>query len=163
MTQFTAHARYVRYTPYKLRPLVDVIRGKSAEYALQLLGAHKVQGRWSCTYSTSRAKPIVKVLASAVANAQHKEPNTLEAHLKVAEIRVDQGPLLRYFKPTARGSASPQRKRFCHISVSLSPIVTSVKREKSAVAIAAQGEKKAKTKSAVANKSRSPKKDVKGS
>ncbi len=160
MTQnmIKAHARFVRYSPYKLRPLVDVIRGKSAEYALQWLGAHKVQGRWSATYATRRAKPIVKVLASAVANAQNRDPLAQPMSLKIADIRVDEGPTLRYFKPTARGSASPQRKRFCHISVSLNAIAAPKK-----AAVAAQGtEKKEKTKK-TATKSRSSKKDVKGS
>lgn len=154
MSLFTAHARFLRYSPYKLRPLVDVIRGKTAEYALQWLGAHKVQGGWSSTYATRRAKPIVKILASAVANALDRDPSVQQ--LKIADIRVDEGPTLRYFKPTARGSASPQRKRFCHISVSLSPVAA-----KKAVA-AKPAEKKEKTK-ATASKSRSAKKDVKGS
>jgi large subunit ribosomal protein L22 len=161
MTNFTAHARFLRYSPYKLRPLVDVIRGKSAEYALQWLGAHKVQGRWSATYATRRAKPIVKVLASAVANAMDRDPNMQPIQLKIADIRVDEGPTLRYFKPTARGSASPQRKRFSHISVSLSAVATAPVK-KAAIKTAKTAAPKEKTKT-TATKSRSTKKDVKGS
>ncbi len=109
MQQFNAKARYLRYSPFKLRPLVDVIRGKSAQFALA----------WLSTYGTRRSCPIQKLVASAVANAQHANPN-LQAHdLQIADIRVDQGATLRYFKPTARGSASIQRKRFSHLSVVL--------------------------------------------
>jgi large subunit ribosomal protein L22 len=109
MQQFIAKARYVRYSPFKLRPLVDVIRGKSAEYALS----------WLATYGTRRSSPIQKVVESAIANAQHALPGVAASTLKIADIRVDQGPTYRYFKPTARGSASIQRKRFSHLSVIL--------------------------------------------
>lgn len=104
-----ASAKFIRYSPFKLRPLVDVIRGKNAKFALD----------WLATYGTRRASPIVKVVASAVANAQHAVPGVGAHSLQIADIRVDQGPTLRYFKPTARGSASIQRKRFSHISVVL--------------------------------------------
>ena len=38
-------------------------------------------------------------------------------HLTVKEIRIDQGPIFRYFKPGAQGRAMPQRKRLSHISI----------------------------------------------
>jgi large subunit ribosomal protein L22 len=109
MQQFVASARYLRYSPFKLRPLVDVIRGKSAQFALD----------WLATYGTRRSCPIQKVVISAIANAKHAVPGMEAAALQIADIRVDQGPTLRYFKPTARGSASIQRKRFSHIKVVL--------------------------------------------
>jgi large subunit ribosomal protein L22 len=105
---FGARARYVRYSPYKLRPIADVVRGKGVEYALQ----------WLTTYKTQRAEPIKKLLESAVANA--KSVKNIEPEiLVVREIRVDQGPIQRYFKPGAQGRAQIQRKRLCHISVML--------------------------------------------
>ena len=103
---FVAKARYVRYSPYKLRPIADVIRGKSALYAIN----------WLSTYKTKRAEPMKKVVASAVANAKNIENHAL-ADLIIKEIRVDQGPIYRYSKPGTRGSASLQRKRFSHICV----------------------------------------------
>lgn len=105
--QFTAKARFVRYSPYKLRPLADVVRGKSASYALA----------WLETYKNQRALPLQKVLASCVANAQTM--NVAQENLVVRQICVDQGPIHRYFKPGAQGRAMPQRKRLCHISVVL--------------------------------------------
>jgi len=104
--QFNANAKYIRISPYKLRPLVDVIRGKNARYALD----------WLATCSLKKAEPIQKVLKSAVANA--KQLGNVEAEeLLVKEFRVDQGPIFRYFKPGAMGRASIQRKRLSHMKV----------------------------------------------
>lgn len=104
--KFTATARYIRYSAYKLRPLADVIRGKSAVYALG----------WLKTYRNQRSEPLIKLVASVIANA--KQGKNVEAHdLVVHEIRVDQGPMYRYFKPGAQGRAMPQRKRLCHMSI----------------------------------------------
>ncbi len=106
--QFGAIARFVKYSPYKLRPIADVVRGKDVNYALQ----------WLTTYKTQRVGPIKKVLESAVANAKDLQ-NIEPAGLVVKDIRVDQGPIRKYFKPGAQGRAKPQRKRMCHISVTL--------------------------------------------
>ncbi|MFA6066194.1 MAG: 50S ribosomal protein L22 [Candidatus Babeliaceae bacterium] len=103
---FEAHASYVWYSPYKLRPVADVIRGKNAAYAL----------RWLATYKTKRAVSIKKVLESAVANAKHLN-NIKPEELIIKTIFIDQGPIHRYFKPGAQGRAMIQRKRLCHISV----------------------------------------------
>ncbi len=106
--KFVAKSRYVSYSPYKLRPIADVVRGKSAAYALG----------WLSTYRTRRSLPLIKVLESAVANAKHL--SNIDPHdLSVKEICVDQGPIHRYFKPGAMGRAMIQRKRSCHISVIL--------------------------------------------
>ena len=106
--QFVAKARYVWYSPYKLRPLADVVRGKSAFYALG----------WLETYKTKRSVPLKKALESAVANAKNLK-NIDSKNLSIKEIRIDQGPIHRYFKPGAMGRAMIQRKRLCHISVIL--------------------------------------------
>ena len=106
--KFGAIARFVRYSPYKLRPIADVVRGKDVDYALS----------WLTTYKTQRVAPIKKVLESAVANAKSLQ-NIEPGALMVKDIRIDQGPIRRYFKPGAQGRAKPQRKRMCHISVTL--------------------------------------------
>jgi len=106
--QFGARSRYLRYSPYKLRPLADVLRGKNVQYALN----------WLSTCPLRKVKPIKKLIESAVANA--KDLQNLEADvLKIKKICVDQGPSYRYFKPGAMGRANPQRKRLSHISVIL--------------------------------------------
>jgi large subunit ribosomal protein L22 len=106
--QFVAKARYVWYSPYKLRPLADVVRGKDAASALN----------WLTIYRNQRSIPLKKVIESAVANAKQLKNITAE-HLAVKEIKVDQGPIHKYFKPGAMGRAMIQRKRLCHISVIL--------------------------------------------
>ena len=106
--QFIAKARYVWYSPYKIRPLADVVRGKSATYALN----------WLSVYNTKRAMPLMKLIESAVANAKNLNSVAPE-HLSIKEIKVDQGPIHRYFKPGAMGRAMIQRRRLCHISVIL--------------------------------------------
>jgi large subunit ribosomal protein L22 len=106
--QFRAKAKFVRYSPYKLRPLADVIRGKDAQYALH----------WLETYKTRRSVPLKKMLMSAVANA--KNLNELSPNeLIIKDLRVDEGPIIRYYKPGAMGRANIQRKRLCHLSVIL--------------------------------------------
>lgn len=104
--QFTAKASYIRYSPYKLRPLADVIRGKSATFALG----------WLTTYRNQRTESLKKLVESVVANAKNLKNVGIE-DLSVKEVRVDQGPIFRYFKPGAQGRAMPQRKRLSHISI----------------------------------------------
>ena len=106
--QFYAKAKYIRFSPYKLRPLVDVIRGKDVFSSMQ----------WLATYKVKRVVPIKKVLESAVANAK-SVGNVEKEDLIIKEIKIDQGPTFKYSKPSARGMSSVLRKRFSHISVVL--------------------------------------------
>jgi large subunit ribosomal protein L22 len=106
--QFVAKARFIRYSPYKLRPLADVVRGKNVRYALDWLKAHE----------NKRITPLKKAIESAAANAKDlRDAKTQD--LVIKELRVDQGPIFRYYKPGAMGRANIQRKRFSHISVIL--------------------------------------------
>lgn len=104
--RFTAKVFHVRISPYKLRPLADVVRGKGVQYALN----------WLATCPIKRAEPMRKLIASAAANAQHLK-GVEQGHLIIKEIRVDEGPTIRYFKPGAMGRANIQRKRMSHMSV----------------------------------------------
>lgn len=108
--QFVAKAKYVLYSPYKLRPIAHVVRGKDVTYALN----------WLATYRNRRVEPLQKVLQSAFANA--KNLGGAEGTLIVKEIRVDQGPIRKYFKPGAMGRAVIQRTRLSHLSVILESI-----------------------------------------
>lgn len=109
--QFKAIAKYIRYSPYKLRPIVDVIRGKKAQYALD----------WLSVYPAQKATPIRKAIESAVANAKNVSQVGV-VDLKVSEIRIDAGPFHKYFKPSAMGRSLIQRKRLSHIVVVLEQI-----------------------------------------
>jgi large subunit ribosomal protein L22 len=101
-----ARARYVRMTPMKVRRVVELIRGRSAEDALSLL-------RFT---PQAASEPVAKVLASAVANAENNlglDPSTLW----ISTIYVDEGPTLKRFRPRAQGRAYRIRKRTSHITV----------------------------------------------
>jgi len=106
--EFVAKAKFLHYSPYKLRLLVDVIRGKNVSYALN----------WLSVYEMQRTVPIKKALESAAANAKNLENLELN-DLLIKDIRVDQGPMFKYFKPGAMGRANRQTKRLSHISIVL--------------------------------------------
>lgn len=113
---FIARARYIRFSPYKLRPIADVIRGKDLDFVFGWLTNHKVK----------KAQPIKKLIESAAANA--KSLQSLESsNLLLKEIRVDQGPTYKYFRPGAMGRSQVRRKRFSHISVILDPKINTKK------------------------------------
>lgn len=105
-----AISKFVRISPYKLRPYADVIRGQSVTKAIS----------WLKTVNVQRIVPLLKTLNSACANAKNLHPDVNVAdELVVKEVRVDQGPIIRYFKPGAMGRANPQRKRLSHIEIIL--------------------------------------------
>ena len=109
--QFKAVSKYIKRSPYKLRPIVDVVRGKKAQYALD----------WLAVYPAEKALPIRKVIQSAVANANNLQEFSSE-NLTISEIKVDQGPTHKYFKPGAMGRSKILRKRLSHITVVLKPV-----------------------------------------
>ena len=111
--QFVAKARYIRISHFKIRPLADVVRGKSVAYALN----------WLNTCALKKAVPMKKMIESAVANAKQAE-NLTAKDLIIKEIRIDQGPMFRYFKPGAMGRANIYRKRLSHMSVIVEPLTT---------------------------------------
>lgn len=115
--QFCAKARYIRISQYKMRPLVDVVRGKNVAYALN----------WLSTCALKKAVPIKKMIESAVANAKSLQ-NLDSTDLVIKDIRIDQGPMFRYFKPGAMGRANIYRKRLSHMSVIVEPVTNKEKR-----------------------------------
>ncbi len=105
---YEAKHRYARISPRKVRLFADLIRGKSADQALDILRYHPNRG----------ARMLEKVLKSALANAEDRRAPNL-ATLLVAEVRVDGGPMFKRLKPKARGMAAILKKRMSHISVAL--------------------------------------------
>ncbi len=108
--QVSATAKYVRMAPRKVRMVVDQIRGKKVDRALEIL-----------QFSTrAAAEPVAKTLQSAVANAENN--NGLRAdNLYVKYAYVDEGPTLKRIRPRAKGSASRINKRTSHITVIVAP------------------------------------------
>ena len=109
----SAIQRTARQSPYKMRLVIDQIRGKDVNEALGLL-------RFSKKHA---AKQIEKVLNSAVANAEFKsrggnEPVDVDT-LYISHAIVNEGPALRRFMPAAQGRATPIRKRTSHVEIVL--------------------------------------------
>ncbi len=101
-----AVARYVRISPYKARPVIDLIRGKDVQEALQIL-----------EFTPKKAARLIKkVLESAIANAEHNY-NMDPDRLYVKRAYVDEGPRLKRIWPRAWGRASRILKRTSHITV----------------------------------------------
>ena len=109
-----ATARFVRVTPMKARRVVDLIRYLPTDEALALL-------RFA---PQSASEPVAKVVASAVANAEHNlqlDP----AALVVSAAFVDEGPTLKRIRPRAQGRAFRINKRTSHITVEVSEVSSS--------------------------------------
>ena len=109
-----AHLRHLQASPQKVRLVVDLIRGMNVEEAAVVLRTTK----------KSAAKPIEKLLKSAVANAENRDQNVDVGKLYVKEVFVDGGPTLKRSRPRAFGRAAPIRKRTTHINITLSPKAT---------------------------------------
>ncbi|HEY3681430.1 MAG TPA: 50S ribosomal protein L22 [Streptosporangiaceae bacterium] len=101
-----ARARYIRVTPRKARRVVDLIRGLPAAEATAVL-------RFA---PQAASDPVGKVLASAIANAEHNDKVDAET-LWVSRAWVDEGPTLKRFQPRAYGRAYRVNKRTSHITV----------------------------------------------
>jgi large subunit ribosomal protein L22 len=95
-------------SPRKVRLVADLVRGKGVEDALKTL---RFAQRAACL-------PLKKLIESAVANAENNHGLDIDT-LWVREIRVDEGPTLKRFRPRAQGRAFRVRKRTSHVSVVL--------------------------------------------
>lgn len=101
-----AVSKYVRMAPNKIRRVLRQIQGKSYLEALLLL---KFLPYASC-------EPIIKVLESAVANAKNNT-GLNEADLVITKAFVDQGPVMKRFRPRAQGRAYRILKHTSHITI----------------------------------------------
>lgn len=104
-----AIAKWVRMSPYKVRRVAKLIRGKVVHDALNTLHFS----------DTAASEPLEKVLRSAVANMlQKKEGSKISPEdLIIKELRIDGGYTLKRFRAASMGRASRVRRRTCHISV----------------------------------------------
>jgi large subunit ribosomal protein L22 len=98
----------VRLSAQKGRLVADQIRGKSVEHALNIL-----------QFSPKKAGVIIrKVLESAIANAEHNAGADID-ELKVTQILVEKGPVLKRFTARAKGRGNQIVKPTCHIFVTV--------------------------------------------
>lgn len=108
--QGEAVTKYVRIPPRKARLAADLIRGLNVEDASVQLTYSQLKG----------GKLLKKTLDSAVANAE-TQLNVPRQKLKVKEVRVDCGPVLKRSKSKAKGGMVPLMKRTSHFTVIVAP------------------------------------------
>ena len=104
--------RHIGIPAKKVRLVIDLIRGKKVEQALNIL-----------EFSRKRAaRPIEKVLRSAMANAEERSPNTDVEELFVKEAFVNMGPTKNRFRvrPAPMGRAFRERRHQSHITIRVS-------------------------------------------
>ncbi|GIP36263.1 50S ribosomal protein L22 [Paenibacillus sp. J2TS4] len=107
--QATASARYIRIAPRKVQLVIDLIRGKDVGEAIAIL-----------RHTPKAASPVVeKILNAAIANAEHNHSLDPEK-LVIAQAYVNQGPIMKRFRPRAMGRASRINKRTSHITLVVS-------------------------------------------
>jgi large subunit ribosomal protein L22 len=114
-----ARATHVRVTPMKARRVIDLIRDMPANEALSVLKFAP----------QAASEPVAKVVASAIANAEHNfslDPETLI----ITRAYVDEGPTLKRFRPRAQGRAYRIRKRTSHITIEVESIEASARKQK---------------------------------
>jgi large subunit ribosomal protein L22 len=107
----SAKARFQRISPRKARMVIDLVRGRDAAEALQLLD-----------FTPKAGAPIVKkLIASAVANAQQQRPDVDVDALFISKATVDKGPdsHMRRWRPRAMGRATQVVKGISHIHIEL--------------------------------------------
>ncbi len=121
-----AKLKSLRMSPRKVRLAVGLIRGKKVKTALDQLN---FSGKWS-------AKPVAKLLQSAVANAKNNF-GLAEDNLYIKSISVDGGATLKRWLPRAQGRATPLKKRTSHINLILAEVVPSQAKEPAKSKIAA--------------------------
>jgi large subunit ribosomal protein L22 len=107
--EVTARLRHYQASPQKVRLVVDLIRGKDVEEAATILRLTK----------KAAAKPLEKLLKSAVANAENRDDNVDVGKLFVKEAYVDAGPSLKRIRANTMGRAFRILKRQSHITIKL--------------------------------------------
>jgi large subunit ribosomal protein L22 len=105
--EWKATHRYARISPRKAKLVVDLIRGRDCNSALEIL-----------QFTSKRASVLLdRVVRSAMANANEREADMTRLYVK--EARVDGGPYFRRWRPKDRGRAHPLAKRTSHLIVTV--------------------------------------------
>jgi len=104
-----AQLRFLRATPRKVRLVADLIRGKGVQEAVNILHLTNKHA----------AKPLEKLLKSAIANAENRDEPVDVDRLFVKEVMVDGGPTMKRFRPAPMGRGFRVLKRSSHVTVKL--------------------------------------------
>ena len=102
-------AKNIRISPRKMKPIANLIRGKSIKEASAILKFTPRKG----------ARLLIKVLDSAVANAENNHGMDVDK-LYVSEVYANQAPTMKRFTAGSMGRANPVLRRTSHIGVSVS-------------------------------------------
>jgi len=108
---YNAKHRYSDVAPRKMRPFAQLVRGKNADEAVELLKFLPNRG----------ARMIEAVIKSALGNAEDKGCRHLD-DLVVTECRIDGAPMFKRIRPRARGTAFGIKRRMAHIIVTLTDV-----------------------------------------
>ena len=107
-----AQGKYIRQSPYKMRLVLNLIRGLKVQDALNVL-----------TFTKRKAAVEIKqVLESALANAEANY-NLNVSDLYISKAIANEGPTLKRFRPRARGRAGKINKRTSHLLIELESVV----------------------------------------
>jgi large subunit ribosomal protein L22 len=112
---YTAISKYIMVSPFKIRPVADLIRRKPYTDAVSLLENMPHKG----------ARLIRKTIVSAASNALSQNKQLEEDMLYIKEVKIDEGPRMRRVWFRARGRADMLLKRMCHITVVVDEVRTS--------------------------------------
>jgi len=105
-----ATVRYLPTSPYKIRQVLDLVRGLPVDDAIRLLQLSP----------KGASDDILKLLDSAIANAEHND-NVPEEELFVTRAFADEGPTMKRWRPRAQGRATRILKRTSHITLAVQP------------------------------------------
>ncbi len=111
MQVYRARARYLRVSPTKIRPVVNLVRGHRASRVIE----------WLRTKPSRRTTMILKALGSAIANAVDLSGAKSDDY-KIVVAKVDNGPTYRYAIPGAMGRSVIRRRRLSHLEIGVAPI-----------------------------------------
>lgn len=106
--EIQAESKYVRTSPRKLQLVAESLKGLSLKQALENLSFLRKRA----------AKPLLKTLKSAIANAVANF-KLKEENLKIKSVQILKAPMLKRFRPVSRGVAHPYKRRMSHIKIVL--------------------------------------------
>jgi len=130
-TGYKAITKYLIVSPYKIRPVADLVRRKPYTEAVALLENMPHKG----------ARLIRKTMVSAASNALDRDKKLAEDMLYVKEIFVDEGPRMKRIWIRGRGRADMLLKRMCHITVVIDETVNAEGKAKSRKSSSGKAEK----------------------
>ncbi|MCL2472907.1 MAG: 50S ribosomal protein L22 [Treponema sp.] len=128
---YKAKTKYLIVSPYKIRPVADLVRRKPYTEAVSLLENMPHKG----------ARLIKKTVMSAASNALSMDKQLVEDMLYVKDIRIDEGPRMRRVWFRARGRADMLVRRMCHITVVVDQTVNAAADTKAKKSSAKKAEK----------------------